>query len=82
MFPGTDGVHTLTITGSGFTSSDVADFSVMLAGMDCEVTAVSANSVRIRQMSYKCCIFDIADINESILTFHENLSIWRIMILE
>ena len=39
------GVHTLSITGSGFSSADVNDYSVTIGEFDCEVQSVSATSV-------------------------------------
>ncbi|XP_068250285.1 fibrocystin-L-like [Palaemon carinicauda] len=42
---GGSGEHTFTITGTGFTSSDINDYSVTVGGVDCVVSAVASTTV-------------------------------------
>ncbi|KAK3879633.1 hypothetical protein Pcinc_015818 [Petrolisthes cinctipes] len=42
---GAEGLHTLTVTGSGFTATDTADYTVTVGGKDCTVTSVTATQV-------------------------------------
>ncbi|KAK3895443.1 hypothetical protein Pcinc_000892 [Petrolisthes cinctipes] len=42
---GDEGLHTLTVTGSGFTATDTAHYTVTVGGKDCAVTSVSATQV-------------------------------------
>ncbi|XP_064089363.1 fibrocystin-L-like [Macrobrachium nipponense] len=42
---GVSGEHTLTIMGSGFTSSDMSSYSVTVGGVDCVVSAVATTTV-------------------------------------
>ncbi|ROT65416.1 putative fibrocystin-L [Penaeus vannamei] len=58
--PDASGSHTLTIVGTGFSSSDNSDYSVTVGGSDCTVSAVTTTQVTCTVAYLPAGVFPVA----------------------